>query len=100
MKALIGDRVIAEAPEAELVKIEGNWYFPPASVVPGVLVDSSTPYICVWKGECRYFSLNDGETVLKDQAWSYPAPLPSAIDRVGKNFAHYVTFGNAVHTAH
>lgn len=32
MKALLGDMVIAEAPQEDLVKIEGNWYFPPSSV--------------------------------------------------------------------
>ena len=28
MKALLGDIVIAEAPKEDLIKIEGNWYFP------------------------------------------------------------------------
>lgn len=32
MKAMLGDAVLAEAERDELISIEGNWYFPPASV--------------------------------------------------------------------
>ncbi|HQI65683.1 MAG TPA: DUF427 domain-containing protein, partial [Rhodoglobus sp.] len=56
MKALLGDTVIAEAPQEDLIKIEGNWYFPPSSVNSELLVESATPYTCPWKGECQYFS--------------------------------------------
>ena len=38
MKAVLNDTVIAEAPESELIRIEGNWYFPPASVNADYLV--------------------------------------------------------------
>ena len=44
MKAVVGDTVLAEAPESELIKIEGNWYFPPASVNSAMLSKSATPY--------------------------------------------------------
>ncbi len=96
MKALLGDTVIAEAPTEELIKIEGNWYFPPDSVTPGALTTSPTPYTCPWKGECQYFSVNDGPTTLQDRAWSYPTPYPSAFDRVGKDFSNYVAFWKEV----
>ncbi len=32
MKAVLGTTVIAEAPKEELLRIEGNYYFPPSSV--------------------------------------------------------------------
>ncbi len=96
MKALVGDTVVAEAPEQDLIKIEGNWYFPPESLVPGALTESPTPYTCPWKGECQYFSIEDGAKTLPDQAWSYPSPYAGAAERVGKEFANYVAFGNAV----
>ena len=32
MRATIDGTVIAEAPESDLIKIEGNWYFPPSAV--------------------------------------------------------------------
>jgi uncharacterized protein (DUF427 family) len=92
MKAVLGDTVIAEAAEADLIKIEGNWYFPPSSVVEGHLTESATPYTCPWKGECQYFSV-DG---LQDRAWSYPTPYPTGIERVGKDFSNYVAFWKEV----
>ena len=53
MKAHVNGTVIAEAPESELIKIEGNWYFPPSSIAEGFLSQSPTPYTCPWKGECQ-----------------------------------------------
>jgi uncharacterized protein (DUF427 family) len=96
MKAVLGDTVIAEAPKEDLISIEGNWYFPPSSVNPGLLVESATPYTCPWKGECQYFSVKDGETLLQDRAWSYPKPMPSSFDIVGKDYSNYVAFWKEV----
>ena len=96
MKAVVAGNVIAEAPESELVKIEGNWYFPPASLTEGALVESPTAYICPWKGAAQYFSVQAGDTLHKDLAWSYPTPYPSAFDRVGTDFSGYVAFDPSV----
>ncbi|MDX2025093.1 DUF427 domain-containing protein [Microcella sp.] len=96
MKAHVNGTVIAEAPESELIKIEGNWYFPPSSIVEGMLTTSPTPYTCPWKGECQYFTVTvDGQS-LPDRAWSYPTPYPSGIERVGKDFSNYVAFWKEV----
>ncbi|HEY8589878.1 MAG TPA: DUF427 domain-containing protein [Naasia sp.] len=96
MKALVGDTVIAEAAQEDLVKIEGNWYFPPASVKSEYLEKSPTPYTCPWKGECQYFTVSvDGER-LQDRAWSYPQPYPSSFDRVGQDYSNYVAFWKEV----
>ncbi|MGO4534669.1 DUF427 domain-containing protein [Leifsonia sp. 2MCAF36] len=92
MKAVLNDTVIAEAPQEDLIRIEGNWYFPPASVKSEYLVESATPYTCPWKGECQYFSVKSDEGVLQDRAWSYPTPYPSSFDRVGKDYSDYVAF--------
>jgi uncharacterized protein (DUF427 family) len=96
MKAVLGDTIIAEAPKEDLISIEGNWYFPPSSVNSDYLVESATPYTCPWKGECQYFSVKDGDTLLQDRAWSYPTPYPTAFDRVGKDFSNYVAFWKEV----
>ena len=96
MKAVIGDLVIAEAPKEDLISIEGNWYFPPSSVNSELLVESPTPYHCPWKGDCQYFSVRSGDTLLQDRAFSYPNPLPTAFDRVGKDFSNYVAFWKEV----
>ncbi len=102
MKAVLGDLVIAEAPQEDLISIEGNWYFPPSSVNRDLLEPSPTPYTCPWKGECQYFSVrtaaagSEPATVLQDRAWSYPHPYPTAFDRVGKDFSDYVAFWKEV----
>jgi len=96
MKAVLNGTVIAEAPKEELIKIEGNWYFPPESVNSELLVKSPTPYVCPWKGECQYFGVKDGSTVLQDRAFSYPTPYPESFDRVGQDFSNYVTFWKEV----
>jgi uncharacterized protein (DUF427 family) len=94
--ATLNGTVIAEAAEADVLHIEGNVYFPPSSVKSEFLVESSTPYTCPWKGECQYFSVKDGDTLLQDRAWSYPHPYPTAFDRVGKDFSNYVAFWKEV----
>ena len=96
MKAVLGDLVIAEAPKEDLISIEGNWYFPPSSVNTDLLVESPTPYHCPWKGDCQYYSVKDGDTLLQDRAFSYPNPIPTAFDRVGKDFSGYITFWKEV----
>ena len=70
MKAVLAGTVIAEADESELVRIEGNWYFPPASITPGALVESPTAYTCPWKGAAQYFSVRVGDDTHKDLARS------------------------------
>lgn len=92
MKAVLNDTVIAEAPQEDLIRIEGNWYFPPASVKSEYLVESDTPYTCPWKGECQYFSVKSDSGLLQDRAWSYPSPYLSSFDRVGKDYSNYVAF--------
>ena len=96
MKAHVNGTVIAEAPESELIKIEGNWYFPPSSIVEGFLTTSPTPYTCPWKGACQYFTVTVDGQALPDRAWSYPTPYPSGIERVGKDFSNYVAFWKEV----
>jgi uncharacterized protein (DUF427 family) len=94
--ATLNGTVIAQADEADVLHIEGNVYFPPSSVKSEYLVESATPYTCPWKGECQYFSVKDGDTLLQDRAWSYPTPYPTAFDRVGKDFSNYVAFWKEV----
>ncbi len=92
MKAIWKGQVIAEADKDELIYIEQNWYFPPGSVKKEVLRESPTPYTCPWKGVCQYFDVGQGDDWSKDNAWSYPTPMPSAIERVHKYFSNYVAF--------
>lgn len=92
MKAIWKDQVIAEAPKEELIFIESNWYFPPASVKQEFLTKSDTPYTCPWKGVCQYFNVGQGDDQSPDSAWSYPDPLPGSLDIVKKNYKDYIAF--------
>ncbi len=99
MKATFNGQVIAEADEDDLIFIERNWYFPPASVNQDYLTKSDTPYSCPWKGDCQYFNVTvDGQTS-GDAAFSYPEPKASAIDTVKKDFSNYVAFWREVQVA-
>lgn len=92
MKATFGDVVVAEAPQEDLVKIEGNWYFPPASLRSELFEKSPTPYHCPWKGDTQYWNVAG----LADGGWSYPDPIPSSFDRVGKDYSGYVAFDRKI----
>jgi uncharacterized protein (DUF427 family) len=96
MKALLGDLILADAPKEDLVSIEGNWYFPPSSVNADLLTPSATPYTCSWKGDCQYFSVQNGDQLLQDRAFSYPTPYPASFDRVGMDYSNYVAFWKEV----
>lgn len=99
MKATLNGTVVAEAPQDELISIEGNWYFPPSSVKAELFTESPTPYRCPWKGDCQYFNVSDGATVVTDSAFSYPHPIPASFDRVGKDYSGYVAFAGNVQVA-
>ena len=92
MRVHIQGTVIAEAPESDLVKIEGNWYFPPSSLHRESFSDSPTSYTCSWKGECHYYTLSVDGQAYQDRAFSYDDLRPGAIERVGVDFTGYVAF--------
>lgn len=96
MRARLGETTIAEADDDDLVRIEGNWYFPPAAVDFAYLGSSDTPYTCPWKGRCRYYSVTVDGTTYPDRAWTYPQPLDTAIATVGHDFTGYVAFWKEV----
>ncbi|MDF1604089.1 DUF427 domain-containing protein [Nocardioides sp. YIM 152315] len=92
MQAWIGETVVAEADEEQLVRIEGHLYFPPDAVRWSLFDDSATPYTCPWKGAARYWTVTTRAGVHTDAAWGYPSPLSTAIDHVGFDFSGYVAF--------
>jgi len=96
LKALLNGVVVAEAADEDVIRIEGNAYFPPSSLTEGAFTESPTPYTCPWKGPAQYFDVATDEGSAPDGAWSYPDLKPSAVDRVGRDFAGYVAFSPAV----
>jgi uncharacterized protein (DUF427 family) len=95
MQVTIDGAVVADAPESELVKIEGNWYFPPSALTEGAFSDSPTPYTCPWKGVAQYHDVTTPSGAHHDAAWSYPDPYPSSFERVGQDYSGYVAFDKA-----
>ncbi len=92
MKATIDGAIVADAPESDLIPIEGNYYFPPSSLTTDAFSDSATPYTCPWKGVAQYHDVSVGGSQYHDAAWSYPDPYPASFDRVGKDYTGYVAF--------
>ena len=68
--------VIAESDRT--VQLEGNHYFPRASVKAEYLIDSPTRSTCPWKGVASYYSVSVDGQVNADAAWYYPDPSSAA----------------------
>lgn len=82
MKATWKGQTIAESDDT--VVVEGNHYFPAASVNSGVLRESSTHTTCPWKGVASYYDVVVGDSVNKDSAWYYPDPSDAAAQIRGR----------------
>ena len=54
-------------------------YVDPAKVRTDLLRRSDTWTWCNYKGDCTYWSLVVGDTVVDDVAWSYEDPLPESL---------------------
>ena len=89
MRAIWNGTVIASSDDT--VVVEGNHYFPAASVDQAVLRPSQTTSVCPWKGTASYYSLEvDGKTNA-DAAWFYPEPKDAA-----SQIADHVAFWKGV----
>lgn len=76
MKAIWKDKVIAES--SDTVVVEGNHYFPAASLNRDYVTFSNHKTSCPWKGQASYYSLMvDGE-INPDAVWYYADPKPEA----------------------
>lgn len=96
MKAMWNGAVVAQAPEEKLIRIEGNWYFPPEALERSYVTDSQTHTTCFWKGEASYYNLAVNGQVNEDAVWYYPSPKAGSVARVGKDFSNYVAFWHGV----
>lgn len=96
MKATWMNTVIAEAPKEDLIRIEGNWYFPPAAIKKQYFQPSDHHTICMWKGEASYYDVVVDEALNEFGAWYYPQPKQGSIERVGCDFTNYMAFWNGV----
>jgi uncharacterized protein (DUF427 family) len=76
VRAVWNGAVIAESDAT--VKVEGNHYFPKASVRAEFLEDSGHSTYCPWKGEASYYSLRVDGARNENAAWYYADPSSEA----------------------
>jgi len=75
-RAMWNGAVLADSDD--IVVIEGNRYFPLASIDGRYFESSDRHTTCYWKGQASYFDVVvDGERN-PAAAWFYPTPLPAA----------------------
>ena len=96
MKATWNNTVIAEAQQDELVRIEGNWYFPPRSLKWEFFQENSLRTICHWKGEASYYDVVVNGDINEACAWYYPSPKDGSVERVKKDFRNFAAFWHGV----
>lgn len=75
-KAIWKGAVLADSDRCEVV--EGNSYFPPASIKRQYFRESDKHTTCPWKGEASYYDIVVEGQVNKDAAWYYPSPKEAA----------------------
>jgi len=81
MRALWNDTVLAESKDT--VVVEGNHYFPAASLNKSYVRPSETHTVCSWKGTASYYDVVIGDAVNKDAVWYYPEPKEAAANIKG-----------------
>ena len=96
MKAYWNDTIIAEATKEDLIRIEGNWYFPPKALHWEYFIESEHRTVCPWKGEAHYYDVVVNGDVNEFGAWYYPEPKNGSIERVKSDFTNYVAFWNGI----
>lgn len=82
MKAVWNGVVLAESDDTIL--LEGNYYFPMASIVRAYFIDSESSSVCPWKGTAKYLSVRTSSSLNEDAAWYYPSPKPAAKEVAGR----------------
>ena len=76
MQASWNGAVIARS--EDIVKVDGNAYFPADSLDPAYFQPSSHRSVCGWKGEAHYYNVVVEGTVNANAAWFYPEPKQAA----------------------
>lgn len=82
MEARWNDHLIASSDD--IVMLEGNAYFPEASLDRTCVRPSSHRTVCGWKGEAHYYDLVVGGEVNPNAVWYYPDPSSRAAQIRGR----------------
>lgn len=76
MQARWNGAVIASSDD--IVMVEGNAYFPAASLDPECIQPSEHRSVCGWKGEAHYYNVVVNGAVNANAVWFYPEPKDAA----------------------
>ena len=82
MRAIWKGQLLAESDDTVLV--EGNHFFPAASLRREHFRESATRSVCPWKGTASYYDVVVAGDVNRDAAWTYPTPKPAAANIAGR----------------
>lgn len=88
-KAIWNGVVIAESKVTEVV--EGNHYFPAASLDQACFEPAENTSVCGWKGTANYYNIKAGGKTNPGAAWYYAAPKQAA-----ENIRGHVAFWKGV----
>ena len=83
MKRAIWNGVVV-AESDDIVTVEGNAYFPEASLKREYFKSTPTHTTCAWKGTASYYSLEVNGKTNPDAAWYYPRPSEAAKEILGR----------------
>jgi uncharacterized protein (DUF427 family) len=89
MKAIWNNEILADA--SETIVVDGNHYFPPASLHKQFFKKSEKQTVCSWKGTAYYYDIEVNGQSNKEAAWFYPEPKSAA-----NNIAGFVAFWKGV----
>jgi uncharacterized protein (DUF427 family) len=82
MKATWNGVTLAESDDT--VVVEGNHYFPEASLKREYTTFSNHRSMCPWKGEAHYYSVMVNGDLNPNAVWYYPEPSEAAKEIKGR----------------
>jgi uncharacterized protein (DUF427 family) len=78
MRAVFNGETIAES--SETVVVEGNHYFPAASLNMNYFEKIDATTFCPWKGHASYYTVRVADKVSEGAAWYYQSPKEAAAE--------------------
>jgi len=82
MKAIWNGAILAESDD--IVKVEGNAYFPADALKRELVIDSAHTSVCSWKGTANYLSLKVDGRINENAVWYYAEPKEAAAEIKGR----------------
>lgn len=80
--------ILARAPADQIIRLEGNYYFPSDGVNTGNLEISDRVYTCPQKGTCQWIDMKTDKGYINDVAWVYQQPK-SQYQNIARHYGFY-----------